>query len=98
SNAGVNYVIFDDWSQREKSKDEALVPMLQSLQKKLELVAEGRAFVVVPPPIQGIGNAGGFQMQLEMLGGSFDYAKLGQAADEMIKAAKSAPDVQRVQT
>jgi hydrophobic/amphiphilic exporter-1 (mainly G- bacteria), HAE1 family len=97
SNAGVNYIIFDDWSQREKSKDEALVPMLTSLQKKLEQVSEGRAFIVVPPPIQGIGSAGGFQMQLEMLG-SFNYAKLGQTADATIKAAKKSPDIQRIQT
>ena len=33
-----------------------------------------------PPAIQGIGNAGGFQMQLEMLGGSFDYQKLSDLA------------------
>ena len=51
ANAGVNYVIFDDWSKREKSKEEALVPMLTGLQKKLETVSQGRAFVVVPPPI-----------------------------------------------
>jgi HAE1 family hydrophobic/amphiphilic exporter-1 len=54
--------------------------------------------VVVPPPIQGIGNAGGFQMQLEMLGGSFDYAKLGQVTDQMIEMAKAAPEIQRIQT
>ena len=98
ANAGVNYVIFDDWSKREKSKDQALVPLLTGLQKKLETVSEGRAFVVVPPPIQGIGNAGGFQMQLQLLGGSFDYARLGQTTDAMIKTAKASPEIERVQT
>ena len=29
-----------------------------------------------PPPIQGIGNAGGFTMQVELRDGSFDLAKL----------------------
>ena len=33
-------------------------------------------FVIPPPPIQGIGNAGGFTMQVELRDGSFDYAKL----------------------
>jgi HAE1 family hydrophobic/amphiphilic exporter-1 len=98
SNAGINYVIFDDWSKREKAKDQSLLPLLQSLQQKLDSIHDGRAFVVVPPPIQGIGNAGGFQMQLEMLGGSFDYSKLGQATDGMIKEAKAAPQVQHIQT
>ena len=29
-----------------------------------------------PPPIQGIGNAGGFAMQIELRDGSFDLTKL----------------------
>jgi HAE1 family hydrophobic/amphiphilic exporter-1 len=98
SNAGVNYVIFDDWAKREKAKGESLAPLLQALQQKLNSVHDGRAFVVMPPPIQGIGNAGGFQMQLQMLGGSFDYAKLGQATDRMISAIRSEPAIERVQT
>ena len=32
--------------------------------------------MIPPPPIQGIGNAGGFTMQVELRDGSFDYAKL----------------------
>lgn len=98
ANAGVNYVVFDDWSKREKAKNESLLALIESLQNKLGAIRDGRAFVVQPPPIQGIGNAGGFQMQLEMLGGSFDYAKLGRATDRMIKVAKGAPALQQVQT
>ncbi len=32
--------------------------------------------MLVPPPIQGIGNASGFTMQVELRDGSFDYTKL----------------------
>ncbi len=34
------------------------------------------ALVLIPPPIQGIGNASGFTMQVELRDGSFDYTKL----------------------
>jgi hydrophobic/amphiphilic exporter-1 (mainly G- bacteria), HAE1 family len=34
----------------------------------------------VPPPIQGIGNSGGFTMQILVKDGSFDYAMLEKAA------------------
>ena len=51
------------------------------LQRRLQVLQDGRAFVLVPPPIQGIGNAGGFQMQVEQRDGSFDYAKLQNATD-----------------
>ena len=37
-------------------------------------------------------------MQLQLLGGSFDYARLGQTTDAMIKAAKPLPEIERIQT
>ena len=49
-------------------------------------------------PIQGIGNAGGFQMQLELLGGSFDYAELSNLANQIVKAAATEPALQNVLT
>ena len=59
---------------------------------------DGQAYVLPPPPIQGIGNAGGFQMQLEMLGGSFDYQKLNDLTQEIVKQASSDPAVANVLT
>ena len=40
----------------------------------------------------------GFQMQLEMLGGSFDYQKLNDLAQQMVKEASSDPLLQHVIT
>ena len=37
-----------------------------------------------PPPIQGIGNAGGFTMQIELRDGSFDFAKLQSITHTMV--------------
>ena len=64
----------------------------------LAALPDGQAFVLPPPPIQGIGNAGGFQMQLEMLGGSFDYKKLDNLVQEMVKQAKNDPRIGNVLT
>ncbi|HET6379236.1 MAG TPA: efflux RND transporter permease subunit [Methylocella sp.] len=98
ANAGVNYVIFEDWAKREKAKGQDFVSLLTGLQKKVESISDGRAFVVVPPPIQGIGNAGGFQMQLLLLGGSFSYPRLNDVTAEVVAAASSNPSLQRVLT
>ncbi len=98
ANAGVNYVIFDDWEARDKSKGEDIVSLVTTLQKKVETLSDGRAFMIVPPAIQGIGNAGGFQMQLELLGGSFSFPKLSEGANAIVSATKSNPSVQRVLT
>ncbi|HEY8005464.1 MAG TPA: efflux RND transporter permease subunit [Methylocella sp.] len=98
ANAGVDYIIFDDWKKREKHKDQAIIPLLTGLQKKIESISDGKAFVLVPPPIQGIGNAGGFQMQLQLLGGSFEYAKLSDVTNAVLDQAKASPQLQRVLT
>ena len=50
---------------------------------------DGTAFVVAPPPIQGIGNASGFQMQIEQRDGSFDLNKLQTATDAVVAMAKT---------
>src|SRR5450631_210924 len=98
ANAGVNYVIIDDWDKRAKAKGQDLVSLLTGLQKKIESISDGRAFVLVPPPIQGIGNAGGFQMQLQLLGGSFNYRKLDEVTTAVLKTAKANPQMQRILT
>jgi hydrophobic/amphiphilic exporter-1 (mainly G- bacteria), HAE1 family len=98
ANAGVNYVIFDDWSKRDKAKGQDLKSLLLGLQSKIESIADGKAFVLVPPPIQGIGNAGGFQMQVQLLGGSFNYTKLNEVTDSVIRTAKANPQIERILT
>ena len=54
--------------------------------------------MLAPPPIQGIGNAGGFQMQTVLLGGSFDYQKLSDATEAVVKTANANPSLQHVLT
>ena len=54
--------------------------------------------MLVPPPIQGIGQAGGFQMEVEMLGGSFNYTKLDELTQQIVKSANADPHLQRVLT
>jgi hydrophobic/amphiphilic exporter-1 (mainly G- bacteria), HAE1 family len=98
ANAGVNYVIFDDWSKRDKAKGQDLKSLLLGLQSKIESIPDGRAFVLVPPPIQGIGNAGGIQMQVQLLGGSFNYTKLNEVAEAAIRTAKANPQIERILT
>ncbi|MGH6842742.1 MAG: efflux RND transporter permease subunit, partial [Methylocella sp.] len=98
ANAGVNYVIFDDWSKRDKAKGQDLKSLLLGLQSKIESIPDGKAFVLVPPPIQGIGNAGGFQMQVQLLGGSFNYTKLNEETDAVIRTAKATPQIERILT
>jgi HAE1 family hydrophobic/amphiphilic exporter-1 len=59
---------------------------------------DGTAFVLVPPPIQGIGNSGGFTMQLLAKDGSADFAELQGAARDIVAKAGTQSALQRVNT
>ncbi len=87
ANAAVSYVILKDWDARLKVPGQDLRSIVLGLMEKLKVLQDGRAFVIVPPAIQGIGNAGGFQMQIEQKDGSFDYAKLQAITDTMVQNA-----------
>ena len=94
ANAGLAYIMLKDWSERGKGED--LASLYAKLNASLTSSGEARAIVLPPPPIQGIGNAGGFTMQVELRDGSFDLAKLQSATNAIVKAAETQSGIQRV--
>ena len=54
--------------------------------------------MVPPPPIQGIGNAAGATMQIELRDSSFDLAKLQASVDGLVDNAATQSSLQRVQS
>ncbi|GLS29112.1 hydrophobic/amphiphilic exporter-1, HAE1 family [Mesorhizobium albiziae] len=94
ANAGVAYIILKDWSQRGKGED--LASLYATLNTSLSSMEDGRVLVLPPPPIQGIGNAAGFTMQIELRDGSFDLAKLQGSVNAMVKVAETQSGIQRV--
>jgi HAE1 family hydrophobic/amphiphilic exporter-1 len=89
ANAGVAYVILKDWGERLKRDGQDLRSIVMHIARETQSLQDGRAFPLVPPAIQGIGNAGGFQMQVEQKDGSFDYVKLQNATDNLIEQAST---------
>ncbi len=96
ANAGVAYIILKDWDARGPGED--LRSLVYGLNDKVATIMEARTLVLPPPPIQGIGNAAGFAMQVELRDGNTDYAKLQAITGEMVRAAQSQSALQRVQS
>ena len=96
ANAGVAYIMLKDWSQRGKGED--LGSLYKTLNEKMTAIEDGLVMVLPPPPIQGIGNAGGFTMQIELRDSSFDLVKLGSAVDAVVSAANTQSGIQRAST
>ncbi len=96
ANAGIAYVILKDWSQRGAGEDP--LSIFKALQSGLDRLEEARSTVVPPPPIQGLGLAGGFQMQVQVTDGTFDYRKLQQVTDRIVELGNAQPALARVMT
>jgi HAE1 family hydrophobic/amphiphilic exporter-1 len=63
SNMLATFVVYKDWSLR--GKGETQEDILAHLQGRLRGIREAMAFVFVPPAIQGLGQAGGFEMVIQ---------------------------------
>jgi HAE1 family hydrophobic/amphiphilic exporter-1 len=96
ANAGVAYIILKPWSERGAGED--LLSLYVGLNRSLGEIADARTLVVPPPPIQGIGNAAGATMQIELRDSSFDLAKLQATVDGFVANAATQSSLQRVQS
>jgi HAE1 family hydrophobic/amphiphilic exporter-1 len=96
SSSGVAYIILKDWGERGPGQD--LRSLFGELNRTLGEISEARLIVLPAPPIQGIGNAAGFTMQIELRDGSFDLAKLQAIVNAMVEAGQSQSGLQRVQS
>ena len=94
ANAGVAYLVLKEWSRRGAGED--LLSLYNGLNQRLSVIPEARILVIPPPPIQGIGNAAGFAMQVELRDGNADFGKLQAITNAMVAAGQSQSALQRV--
>jgi HAE1 family hydrophobic/amphiphilic exporter-1 len=97
SNAGVAYVVLKDWSERTAAS-QGLLGMYQALSAATAPIEEATILVVPPPAIQGIGNSGGFTMQVELRDGSGDFTKLQSLTRTIVSDARSQSGLARLNT
>ena len=80
------------WDARED-----LRTLFGRLSQELSAI-DARVITLPPPPIQGIGNVGGFTMQVELRDGSADFAKLQSITNTIVANGQSQSALQRVST
>ena len=98
ANAGVAFVVLNDWDARLKEKGQDLLSIDLRLNGALQGVPQAIAFALPPPPIQGIGNVSGFSMQVEIRNGDFDYALLQTLAGGVVSDGNAQSSLQRLAT
>jgi len=95
SNAGAIFVTLDPFEQRAKDPRQSAGAIVGQLFQRLSAIQDGVIFVVAPPPVSGIGNAGGFRMMVEDRAGLGSQALQG-AVYAMMGAAAKTPGVTQV--
>jgi hydrophobic/amphiphilic exporter-1 (mainly G- bacteria), HAE1 family len=96
SNAGAIFARFRPFDERIKNKQPAAA-IIGQLYARLQSIQEAFIIAVPPPPVPGIGNAGGFKMQLQERQGSGVQRVLGTAY-QMMGAAQQDKNLQGVFT
>jgi HAE1 family hydrophobic/amphiphilic exporter-1 len=92
-NFGTAFVILDDWDERSVSADE----IVAALRPRLGAVREASIIVIQPPAIQGLGRAGGFQLELQDRGAHGPDA-LQEVAVGLIERGNADPELQQLYT
>jgi HAE1 family hydrophobic/amphiphilic exporter-1 len=97
-NAGAIFARFKDYKQRLKAGDEQnMLSIISNLQTRLSAIEEAFIIVIPPPPVRGVGNAGGYKMMVKDTGG-LGLPVLMQTTGELIGKANQTTGLVAVYT
>jgi len=97
SNVAAMYVVLKPFEERVKDKNAGGFSVLGQLQGEFGKIQEAVALVFPPPPVRGIGTAGGFKMIVQDRGAQ-GLGALQSSTDQLINVARSNPSLQNLFT
>jgi HAE1 family hydrophobic/amphiphilic exporter-1 len=96
SNNGFMAIVYEPWDDR-MSLEESQQAIIGHLRREFSKVEDAVAIVFPPPAIDGLGNASGFQMQLQDRGNA-GLEQLQTVANEMVTAGNAQTGLQALNT
>ncbi|HEV7983498.1 MAG TPA: multidrug efflux RND transporter permease subunit [Xanthobacteraceae bacterium] len=96
-NSGAIFLTLEPWEKRAGDPRKSAAAITGALFRKFAAIQEAFIIVVQPPPVSGIGNAGGFRMMVEDRGNQGPRA-LQAAAAELMARANRTPGLNQVFT
>ncbi|MGE3231060.1 MAG: efflux RND transporter permease subunit, partial [Hyphomicrobium sp.] len=94
-NAGAVFVVLKDFAERAKDPNQSAQAIQKALLAKFSTIQDALVLVVAPPPVRGIGSAGGFRMMVQDRG-NVGSAALQQVVGAMMAKANQTPGLQQV--
>ena len=89
SNAGAIFLVLDPFEERAGDPTKSAAAIQAELLKRFTPLQEALLLVVLPPPVAGIGNAGGFRMMVEDRGARGPQALQAAVAAMSARAAQT---------
>lgn len=90
-NSGMGFIRLKDWEERP-GDDLSVFTVRDQTNYAFSQLNDARAFAIIPPPIQSLGNASGFSFQLVDRGGA-GHEALMQARNQVLGAAAQNPQL-----
>jgi HAE1 family hydrophobic/amphiphilic exporter-1 len=95
SNVITEYVMYDDWDKRPSDLTQSEI--VAQLRSRLQSIRKAQFEVLTPPPIPGLGGAGGFQMMVEDRAG-IGSSELEKVSQRVILEADGQPSLRDATT
>ncbi len=89
SNAGAVFVVLKPFDERAKDPQMSAPAIQAALLAKFSAIQDALVLVVAPPPVRGIGSAGGFRMMVQDKSGAGPVALQSAVGAMMAKAAQT---------
>jgi hydrophobe/amphiphile efflux-1 (HAE1) family protein len=96
-NSGALFLVLDDYSKRGRDPRLSARAIQAELNKRLSAIQDAFIVAVLPPPVMGIGTAGGFRLMIEDRGGR-GAAALREAASAVVARANATTGLSQVFT
>jgi hydrophobe/amphiphile efflux-1 (HAE1) family protein len=96
-NSGALFLVLDDYSKRGHDPRQSAPAIQAELNKRLSTIQDAFIVAVLPPPVMGIGTAGGFRMMIEDRAGH-GAAALREAASALMARANATAGLSQVFT
>jgi len=93
SAAGVMFCPLEEFSKRAGNANLSAQAIMGKLSAQFSKIQDAVILVFPPPPVRGVGNAGGFKLQIEDRSGTATPQQLQKVTEDVIAAAKKRPEV-----
>ncbi len=93
-NSGALFLVLDDFRKRGHDPRQSAAAIQAELIRRLSVIQDAFIVAVLPPPVRGIGTAGGFRMMVEDRAGQGSEA-LRAATEALVVRAAQTPGIAR---